>query len=80
MFVLYFSSIISVSFLEKDVLSVCSTKMKSSISVCHSTTTMTANCCCCSGSQSDFQMVCYDRLVLFGGKLCFNFVWEWREA
>ena len=72
MFVLYFSSIISVSFLEKDVLSVCSRKMKSSISVCHSTRSMTANCCCCFWNQSDFQMVCYDLLVFFDGELCFD--------
>ena len=31
-------------------------------------------------NQSDFQMVCYDTLFLFGGELCFDFVWEWREA
>ena len=31
-------------------------------------------------SQSDFQMVCYDRFVLFGGELCFDLVWEWRET
>ena len=31
-------------------------------------------------SRSDFQMVCYGRLFLFGGELCFDLVWEWREA
>ena len=31
-------------------------------------------------NQSDFQMVCYDRIILFGGELCFDLVWEWREA
>ena len=31
-------------------------------------------------NQSDFQMVCYDRLFLFGDELCFDLVWEWREA
>ena len=27
-------------------------------------------------NQSDFQMVCYNRLVLCGRKLCFDHVWE----
>ena len=31
-------------------------------------------------NQSDFQMVCYDVLFLFGEELCFDLVWEWREA
>ena len=30
--------------------------------------------------QSDFQVVCYDRLFLFGRKVCFDLVWEWRDA
>ena len=31
-------------------------------------------------NQSDFLVVCYDRLFLFGRKLCFDIVWECREA
>ena len=41
--------------------------MESSISVCHSTTTVTANCAVVSGSQSDSKMVCCDRLFSFCG-------------
>ena len=27
-------------------------------------------------NQSDFQLICYDRLFLFCGELCFGLVWE----
>ena len=30
-------------------------------------------------SQSDFQMVCYDCLFLFGRELCFDLIGKWRE-
>ena len=57
-----------------------SRKLESWISVCHSTITVTANCCCCFWNQSDSRMVCYGRLFLFCGELCFSLVWEWREV